>query len=267
MVRTIFAAAAACFIAGCVTAPDPAAIVAAERAFAADGYATGIKASFMAHAAPDAVIFAPGPVNVHAHFSAQPDAAPDPSRPHLVWWPLWTGISASDDLGFTSGPYAYDDDRRGYYFTIWQKQAGGDWKWVLDAGVEADASAAPGPGSMVQALPVATAGSVSADTAFSDVMKLEAAGTGEYAPTARLHAPGLAPATDAASRQAARAARPAGIALTPLGGGASGAGDLVWTYAEATGGDAAAPGGYLVHVWQKHETGWKIVFDELVPAQ
>ncbi|MBI1401391.1 hypothetical protein [Hyphomonas sp.] len=144
MIRTLLIAAPALIMAACATAPAPAPIVAAERAFADDGYARGVKASFKAYAAPDAVMFAPERVYVHHFFGAQSDAPADPSRPHLVWWPLAAGISASGDLGFTTGPYAYDEDRRGYYFTVWQRQPDGEWKWVIDAGVEADAARAPG---------------------------------------------------------------------------------------------------------------------------
>ncbi len=279
MIRTLFIAAPALIVAACATAPTttPAPVVAAERAFAEDGYARGVKASFTAYAAPDAVMFAPQRVYVHDFFNAQPDAPPDASRPHLVWWPLAAGISSSGDLGFTTGPYAYDEDRRGYYFTVWQRQPDGEWKWVIDAGVEADAAAAPGRGAPVDYLPVATLGSVSPDTAFSDVMVIEgemaskaqqdarAAYEGKLAPEARMHTEGLVPATDEASQSASLQVRPATLSLTPLGGGASGAGDLVWTYssAEWTVGEGPATG-FVVRVWQKREAGWQIVFDELI---
>lgn len=279
MIRTLLFAAPALLIAACATAPTPAPIVAAERAFADDGYARGVKASFMAYAAPDAVMFAPERVYVHDFFGAQPDAPPDPSRPHLVWWPLAAGISASGDLGFTTGPYAYDEDRRGYYFTVWQRQPDGEWKWVIDAGVEADPATAPGQSSPVDYLPVATLGSVSPDTAFSDVMAIEgemasqsqqdarAAYEGKLAPDARLHTKGLVPATDEAGRSAALQARPQVLSLTPLGGGASGAGDLVWTYSSAGwAGNEGPVTGFVVRVWQKREAGWQIVFDELIPS-
>ncbi|MEZ5922635.1 MAG: hypothetical protein R3C60_14980 [Parvularculaceae bacterium] len=138
-------------------ATDPAPIVAAERAFAEDGYDRGVKASFLAFAAPDAVMFAPGPQNAHALMSAAPD--PDPSKPrkHLVWWPLYAGISSSGDLGFTTGPYAFDDARAGHYFTVWKKQPDGQWKWVLDGGVGADASGQAAKDSPVAYLAKSTA--------------------------------------------------------------------------------------------------------------
>ena len=268
---------AAVLLAACASVPTPEPIVATERAFAADGYETGIKASFVKYAAPDAIMFSPGPVNVHTYFSAQPDAVPDPSRPHLVWWPLWAGIAKSGDLGFTTGPYGFDDARRGWYFTIWQRQNDGSWKWMLDAGVDADPANAAAQGTPVLYLPVAAAGSASPDTAMSEVGALEAAMAGlaetgliaayegHFAPDSRVHTVGIAPATDEAGREAALEARPVAMQLTPGGGGASAAGDMVWTWEEASWVSEGAPGhGFVVRVWQKSVTGWQIVFDELV---
>ena len=80
--------------------PDPSAVVAAERAFAADGLAHGIKRSFLTHSAPDAILFAPDPVKAHELYGPRPDTP----HPPLVWWPLWAGIARSGDLGFTTGP-------------------------------------------------------------------------------------------------------------------------------------------------------------------
>lgn len=80
----------------------PAPVVAAERAFAADGYALGIKASFLKHSAPDALVIQPEPVNAHKSLAESPDGKPD--DPKLEGWPLWAGMAKSGDLGFTTVP-------------------------------------------------------------------------------------------------------------------------------------------------------------------
>lgn len=264
----------------CATAPPPTPepIVATERAFAADGYEAGIKASFIKYAAPDAIMFAPGPVNVHEYFAARPDAAPDPDRPHLVWWPLWAGISRSGDLGFTTGPYGLDEARYGWYFTVWQRQPDSGWKWVLDAGVDADPAGAAPQGTPAGYLPITEEGASVPDAALSEVAAIEAAMalksevdlasaySGHLAPDARLHTEGVPPGADVDGREAALAARPPRMSLKAMGGGASTAGDMVWTWAEADW--AAEEGlsrGFVVRVWQKRAGGWQIVFDELVP--
>ena len=46
------------------TAPDPAPVVAAERAFAADGLKMGVKPSFLKHSRPDAIMISDQPRTV-----------------------------------------------------------------------------------------------------------------------------------------------------------------------------------------------------------
>jgi len=256
--------------------PTPDAIVAAERAFAADGFERGVKASFLAYSADDAIVFVPAPANAHEIFAAAPDPDPQNPRPPLVWWPLYAGIARSGDLGFTTGPYAVGDERRGHYFTIWKKQADGDWKWVLDAGVGADASGEAAQESEVAFLAPGVNGAGSAEMAMEEVAALESslaekaledisAAYGKFLDEdSRLHSDGPPPAKNEATHASALAARPARLIMAPLGGGASEAGDFVWSYGEARAPDAEAAG-YYVRVWQKRKTGWRIVFDEFLP--
>jgi ketosteroid isomerase-like protein len=58
----------------------------------------------------------------------------------LTWEPAYAKIAASGDLGYTYGTYQITDKAtdsisgEGTYSTIWQKQADGKWKAVLDTG-------------------------------------------------------------------------------------------------------------------------------------
>ena len=57
------------FASSVLAAPiTPAPVVAAERAFAADGLALGIRDSFLKHAAPEGIVFGPEPVLARAAF-------------------------------------------------------------------------------------------------------------------------------------------------------------------------------------------------------
>lgn len=275
----LLAGCAAILMTGCETAaPTADDIVAAERAFAADGYARGVKLSFLAYSSPDAVVFAPAPVNAHENLRAAPDQDQNPARGRLVWWPLYAGISASGDLGFTTGPYAIGEDRRGHYFTIWKKQPGGDWKWALDAGVGADASGEAPQGSPVAYLAPSRERSASPEAAMAEIGAIEkriaAAARGgvqsAYEPyldaDSRLHSNGPPPAKDSSARAAVFAARPSSISFAAIGGGASDAGDLVWTYGEGRWRDKDADRtGYYVRLWQKRGGGWRLAFDEFLP--
>jgi ketosteroid isomerase-like protein len=59
----------------------------------------------------------------------------------LSWEPLYEKISESGDIGYTYGIYtnkvrSTGEISKGTYLTIWQKQADGTWKFVLDTGTE-----------------------------------------------------------------------------------------------------------------------------------
>ena len=120
-------------------APSPAEIEKAERAFAADGLALGVRDSFLKHMADDAIVFRPGPVGAKALYEKRPSS----KAPRLEWWPQKVVIARSGDLGLSVGPAAVNGQRGGYYATIWRKAADGRWKWIYDGGAEADAASAP----------------------------------------------------------------------------------------------------------------------------
>jgi ketosteroid isomerase-like protein len=249
---------------------DPSEIVAAERAFAADGLALGIRQSFLKHSAPEAIVFQPGPVKVQDAFAKAPD---DAKGPPLAWWPLWAGISNSGDLGFTTGPFTYGGKPAGYYFTVWAKQADGTWKWIFDGGAPGDSSQAAGPDTPIIALPPGDTNFVLDDEASTNVRVAEdalaersatdsaAAYKDFLAPYARVQGSRLPPATTPEAVAKELATRPKSIHFSSLGGQASKAGDLVWTF-----GDAEWNGGHghYVRIWQRRD-GWRIVFDELLP--
>jgi ketosteroid isomerase-like protein len=59
----------------------------------------------------------------------------------LTWEPMFERISKSGDLGYTYGIYtstvkATGNMTKGTYVSIWQKQADGSWKFILDTGTQ-----------------------------------------------------------------------------------------------------------------------------------
>ncbi|MDQ3292615.1 MAG: DUF4440 domain-containing protein [Bacteroidota bacterium] len=56
----------------------------------------------------------------------------------LIWDPVVATISASGDLGYTSGPYKFQvkgkDVAFGDFATVWEKLPDGQWKFVIDLG-------------------------------------------------------------------------------------------------------------------------------------
>lgn len=256
---------------------DPAPVVAAERAFAADGLVLGIKRSFLKRSTEDAVLFRPEPVKAHAFYETQPD---DQGGPPLAWWPLYAGIARSGDLGFTTGPFTFDGKPGGYYFTVWKKQADGSWKWIYDGGPPSDMTKAAPQGSPPTYLPLATAKGKYPEAAFAEVQKAEAAlaATAKtdlkaaYAkvlsPDARVVGSRDAPLDTPAGHAAELATRAAQIAFSPLGGEASKAGDLAWTYGDAHWTkDGQEGSGHYVRVWQARTGGWALVYDAILTVR
>lgn len=252
-------------------------IVAAERAFAADGLTMGVDGSFLKWSADDAVMISGGAPRL-AHDILDPAAVFDPAAPSLVWWPNWAGISKSGDLGFTTGGVEVGGRRTGHYFTIWKRQANGSWKWVYDGGVGASAADVPGPETEPLLLPTSILESSSPNSAMSEVRTVEAvlaasalrdqkeAHLSLLAPDGRLYVAPLPPAVGAKAFPAALDAWPHSFEFSaPFGGGSSAAGDMVWTYGRALWTRDVAPrAGHYVHLWQKRSMGWVLVFAQII---
>jgi len=254
---------------------DVGQVVAAERAFAAAAQTDGANAAFLLYSAPDAIVFQPEPKLAKAALEANPIPAIS-----LKWWPAYAGIAASGDFGFTTGPYVAGSGERqghGWYFTIWRRQPDGSWRWVLDHGPPTREAAPAGTGAQVAELP---AGRPSSRLkAFGDVKSAEAELNAALAADARTALPrflaadgrlmrvGPQPAVGAATWAPLLAEGPERIDAAPLGGGASGAGDLAFTYGSARWrkGDVESEGHY-VRIWQRRRDGWKLIVDNLIGA-
>lgn len=258
-------------------APDAAPVVAAERAFAADFPALGLAGSFTKWSLPDAVVISGGVVQT-ARQSFPPDTPRPPDEALLEWWPNFAGVARSGEMGFTTGGVAVNGARAGHYFTVWQRQPDGGWKWVYDGGSGASAAGVPGPDSEPVILPVATSGADSAEAAMTAVRASEdvlaataatdqkAAHLSVLADDGRLY---VAPRPPAIGREAfaeALDAWPTAFTFGATeGGGASEGGDLAWTFGPAAWTrDGQDRRGHYVRMWQKRPEGWRIVLAQLI---
>lgn len=264
------------FTAGSSLAKTPQAatpVVAAEREFAAYAAEHGWIPAFRAYAAPDGVVIPDGQIrNARAVFNARADTG---SRA-LKWWPAIALIARSGDLGFTTGPYTADDSGKiqGQYFTIWQRQPDGRWLWLFDGGTGTEEPGAIPREGAVPELAASANRRISPQAARARIAALEAAHRDAaslvplLAPGARVLRPARPPASGAAARgdmtipTAAIAYGPAERSI------ASKAGDLVFTLGPArwTQPSGEAGTGHYARVWQATPKGWRIVFDELLPA-
>ncbi|MDT7690062.1 MAG: hypothetical protein QOE46_2821 [Acidobacteriota bacterium] len=121
-------------------------VVEAEHAFAQYSIDHGMKDAFLNFAAPDGVIFRRGPVNAIETWTRR---NPAPTG-LLTWWPVYADVSRAGDMGWTTGPWEFRDkptdekpSANGHFFTVWRKQPDGEWKFVLDLGINHKAPDAP----------------------------------------------------------------------------------------------------------------------------
>lgn len=113
-------------------------LIDAERAFSAMSEEKGVREAFLTYLADDSIVFRPKPVPGKAAYENMPTA----SSAVLTWNPEYAEISCAGDLGFTTGPYQARDratrdrpPRFGHYVSVWERQANGEWKVSLDAGI------------------------------------------------------------------------------------------------------------------------------------
>ena len=281
MLKTIWALAAATLLATSVQAAptaDAAPVIAAERAFAARAGVIGIAPSFLEYMTDDAIVFSPDPRLARAVYGGRPPPKlPKDGGTLLNWWPNFAGLARSGDLGFTTGPATVNGGKPGvFYFTVWARQPDGGWKWVYDGGGEADGSGAPGPKATPVTLPPGDARPMAPDVAMNQVRAAEIALAARaradsasalkavLAADARVQGSAAGPATTPAAVDRELATRARSIAFGPIGGGASHAGDLAWTYGDARWADGR---GHYVRVWQRRAGKWALVFDQIIKVE
>ena len=236
-------------------------LVAAERAFAKHADDADIRTAFRAAFAPDAVWMVPSPTRLEDAYGARPAPA-DPRAARLQWEPVISGIAASGDFGFTSGPsmFSLRDQSRppvhGAYFSIWKRDAQ-RWRVALDAGIQS-----PTPIAAEALLPAprvrAVAGGASASPAPIERERAQPWSIDTLVTTladdSRFYRAGPPVHGRAAIRAAVSAMHP--MTLEPAGGDIATSGDVAYTYGAWRSRDAK---GHYVHLWTRDDQGaWKI---------
>lgn len=97
----------------------------------------GIKEGFLSVADIEGIVFKPQAVKITEFYSSI-----DKQPGKLSWQPKLARISANGDLGFTAGPYVYqngkteDDKVYGDYLSVWRLDAEGKFKLLIDLGIQ-----------------------------------------------------------------------------------------------------------------------------------
>ncbi len=111
-------------------------IVDNERAFQQAVADLGERDGFLAFLAESSVLFRPRPVPGRAVYLGKPDPGTQ-----LRWRPDLAHVSGGGDFGWASGPWMLGTGwatgrpgATGHYLTVWRREAGGQWRVVLDGG-------------------------------------------------------------------------------------------------------------------------------------
>ena len=264
-------------------ADDAAAIVAAERAFAASVRSLGVRDGFLDWLSQTGIVFRPGPVIGRTVYEKQPRGW----NGLLAWNPVRAAISADGKLGWSTGPWTWRTDStarkadaHGEYLSVWRRTAEGRWKVALDCGISHAAPAAaettvtysaPVPGARLGSQPLAARQSLyQADASFARASAAESvpAALGKYATD------DVIVLREGAPRHAGRAAALAGLdgreaqaRLVSTAQYIAESGDLGYTYGTFVTGPAAAPdSAWYVHVWHRGPSAsWRLAAQMVMP--
>ena len=264
--------------------PDLAALIREERAFAAKAVETDVPTAFLAYLDSAGVIFnGESAVNGIAEYNKAPKGGKD----LLKWYPIIGHVSQGGDMGFTSGPFQFFADRSqhavgsGYFFSVWKKNAAGQFKVMLDGGVIHSGNATeafqrdPEPQSntaYAYVQPIAKVNDADpqpwkaedaflaavgkdADRAYEQFLADDVVLLRSDRPFGKTKAEALGTLAQQQIQS---------YQFTRSGQGISKAGDLAYCFgkAKAVKGDKTVEG-FFTRVWQHRPEGWKIVAEQV----
>ncbi len=249
-------------------------MVKTEQAFSKMADEKTIRDAFMTFIADDGLLFRPGAVNGKKWMLEHP-VPPSDKKPLLAWQPSFAGMSASGDMGFTTGPWEFKGDTNekpsgyGHFVTVWKKQVDGSWKFVVDLGISHPQSGGPQAHWEPEGTKKETFKPVDLASARKSLLdrdqKYAIAQFAAYAsPDVRLYRANSLPfiGRDAAAAELAKTKGT--IAWHPISADVSQAGDLGYTHGTYEIKDdtkKVIDRGSYVRIWKKQGATWQIVMD------
>jgi hypothetical protein len=254
---------------------EPSTVIEAEYAFAASAKPLGVRGAFLKYLSPDSILCTPMPVN-----GVVSTAASEPNADTLEWYPTRSETAASQDMGYTTGPWIYrsadgKNEVHGTFLSVWRKQPDGNWRVALDCGVSHPKPAAVAKGldkSSRRAQPSVEAASwrdpvAAADARFtSSAVKDAGSALKEFgAPDLQVMVRGVPTAVGIAPAQTLLAGQKLGATWQHVFASQSQDGTLGYTWGFIGDAKAAKPAAVYVNVWRRAEISapWKIVAQSL----
>jgi hypothetical protein len=190
----------------------------------------------------------------------------------LTWEPEYAEIAATNDFGYTTGPWKYyassvneNAVANGYFITVWHLTNNG-WKFLIDFGITCSEQKNKVTLAKKKAAESQMKGNeqMIADAETKFIQAYTAQGAAAYntflSSESRINYSGFLPATNAADKKALLDSLPRNISYTVLGSGVAPGTDLGYVYGSALMNDKQD--GYL-RIWRKERDGWKIAVEVL----
>jgi ketosteroid isomerase-like protein len=245
-------------------------LVRTEKSFAAFAVENGTRDAFLKFLDSTGVVFENGRAVNGIHYWGEKKKSPG----ILNWQPQFAEISASNDLGYTTGPWTYQKTSlkdsvlaRGQYNTVWHKTKEGEWKFLVDIGNSYKTVNNFNETDLILAEknsqnPINLASLVKAEEAFIKALKngKNQAYIKFLSQKSILNHPEMLPVTQKENRASAIASIPSDIQLGIIASGIATSGDLGYVYGTAISNGKTQ--NYL-HVWRREKAGWKLALDVL----
>ena len=261
--------------------PALSSLIEAERSFAKTSLEKGIRETFLTFLADEAIVFRPHAVSGKKWYQDRPA-----SSGVLSWEPAFADVAASGDFGYTTGPWEYKQARTdsqsvafGHFVSVWKKQANGEWRVVIDVGIE-HAHPANRPAKVETAAKrikaeAELAGGTNVSAERENLLQTDREFSNRSAANGfvsafqmfaandvRLYRPQLLPVVGKETARSALSEKPCRLTWQPIAGDVSVSGDLGYTYGTSTceSGEATHRSSYM-RIWRKEAGGWRVVLD------
>jgi len=188
------------------------------------------------------------------------------NKTRLKWQPQFAEISGSNDFGYTTGPWTFqntDADTiagRGQFTTVWQANDKGEWKFLVDYGNNYNGI---NPSQAVQKIKAAKKAKATVQSLL-EVQELfnqlaainpQAAYQKYLSAQSILNFNGLLPLTKTFEQLSPFNEITGGISFNILGSGISSVGDMGYVYGANL--NKEKTDNYL-HIWRHEKAGWKL---------
>jgi ketosteroid isomerase-like protein len=237
-------------------------LIAAERAFAKYALDKNTKEAFLKFMDSTGLQFDAGKPIKSSEFWSKREA----NSTRLKWQPQFAEIASSDDFGYTTGPWTFQSTEadtiaaRGQYTTVWQLNKNGEWKFLIDYGI-----------NNVEANPITDAQKIKASKKNKGIIQTllheqelfnqlaainpQAAYQKYLSAQSILNFNGLLPITKTFDQLSPFNQITTGVSFNIQGSGIASSGDMGYVYGATTFKDKT--NNYL-HIWRQEKDGWKL---------